>query len=103
MSLIPWFLPSRYFFSRPAAQSVHPASSSTSLGSCLHLVRYLKGNPTLGLFFPVGASFQLVAYSDSDWLHVLTHDALLLAFASSLVVLSLLENKKKGECVSILR
>ncbi|KAL0291051.1 UNVERIFIED_CONTAM: Retrovirus-related Pol polyprotein from transposon RE2 [Sesamum calycinum] len=33
----------------------------------LHLVRYLKGTPMLGLFFEVGSSFKLSADSDSDW------------------------------------
>ncbi|KAK4410398.1 Retrovirus-related Pol polyprotein from transposon RE2 [Sesamum angolense] len=35
--------------------------------AALYLVRYLKGSSRLGLFFPVGSSFQLSAYSDSDW------------------------------------
>ncbi|KAL0339353.1 UNVERIFIED_CONTAM: Retrovirus-related Pol polyprotein from transposon RE2 [Sesamum angustifolium] len=39
-----------------------------SLG-CRHiyLLRYLKGTPDLGLFFPANTSLQLCAYSDSDW------------------------------------
>ncbi|KAL0353556.1 UNVERIFIED_CONTAM: putative mitochondrial protein [Sesamum angustifolium] len=35
--------------------------------AAIHLVRYLKGTPTLGMFFAVGSSFQLKAFSDSDW------------------------------------
>ena len=33
----------------------------------LAVVRYLRGSPTCGLFFPTDASLQLVAYSDADW------------------------------------
>ncbi|KAL0433957.1 UNVERIFIED_CONTAM: Retrovirus-related Pol polyprotein from transposon RE1 [Sesamum latifolium] len=32
-----------------------------------HLLRYLKGTPNTGLFFPAGAVAELVAYSDADW------------------------------------
>ncbi|KAL0413904.1 UNVERIFIED_CONTAM: Retrovirus-related Pol polyprotein from transposon RE2 [Sesamum radiatum] len=32
-----------------------------------HLLRYLKGTPNTGLFFPAGAASELVAYSDADW------------------------------------
>ncbi|GJU68950.1 hypothetical protein Tco_1255209 [Tanacetum coccineum] len=39
--------------------------------SHLHVVkrifRYLKGKPTLGLWYPKESSFNLVAYSDSDY------------------------------------
>eukprot|EP00261_Vitis_vinifera_P031878 XP_019073121.1 PREDICTED: uncharacterized protein LOC109121886 [Vitis vinifera] len=31
------------------------------------IIRYLRGSPTRGLFFPIGSSLQLVAYSDADW------------------------------------
>ncbi|WKA00002.1 hypothetical protein VitviT2T_018399 [Vitis vinifera] len=31
------------------------------------IIRYLRGLPTRGLFFPTGSSLQLVAYSDADW------------------------------------
>ncbi|KAL0342955.1 UNVERIFIED_CONTAM: hypothetical protein Sangu_1182900 [Sesamum angustifolium] len=34
--------------------------------AALHLVHYLRGTPTLGLFFPTDSSFQLTAYFDSD-------------------------------------
>ncbi|KAL0301405.1 UNVERIFIED_CONTAM: Retrovirus-related Pol polyprotein from transposon RE2 [Sesamum radiatum] len=35
--------------------------------AALHLVRYLKGTRTLGLFFASTSSLKLIAYSDSDW------------------------------------
>ncbi|KAL6335934.1 hypothetical protein AAG906_003559 [Vitis piasezkii] len=31
------------------------------------IIHYLRGSPTRGLFFPIGSSLQLVAYSDVDW------------------------------------
>ncbi|KAL0355756.1 UNVERIFIED_CONTAM: Retrovirus-related Pol polyprotein from transposon RE2 [Sesamum radiatum] len=35
--------------------------------AALHVVRYLKGTPTTGLFFPASNSFQLRAFCDADW------------------------------------
>ncbi|KAL0366649.1 UNVERIFIED_CONTAM: Retrovirus-related Pol polyprotein from transposon RE2 [Sesamum radiatum] len=35
--------------------------------AALHLVKYLKGTPCIGLFFPAEANFSLKAYSDADW------------------------------------
>ncbi|KAL0355892.1 UNVERIFIED_CONTAM: Retrovirus-related Pol polyprotein from transposon RE1 [Sesamum radiatum] len=35
--------------------------------AAMHLLRYLKGSSTLGLFFPASTSLQLCAYYDSDW------------------------------------
>ncbi|KAL0463707.1 UNVERIFIED_CONTAM: Retrovirus-related Pol polyprotein from transposon RE2 [Sesamum latifolium] len=35
--------------------------------AALHVVRYLKGSPTMGLFFPSSSSFQLRAFCDADW------------------------------------
>ncbi|KAL0356273.1 UNVERIFIED_CONTAM: Retrovirus-related Pol polyprotein from transposon RE2 [Sesamum radiatum] len=35
--------------------------------AALHIVRYLKGSPALGLFFPSNSSFELIAYCDADW------------------------------------
>jgi hypothetical protein len=32
-----------------------------------HIIRYLRGLTTRGLFFPLDSSLQLVAYSDVDW------------------------------------
>ncbi|KAL0379287.1 UNVERIFIED_CONTAM: Retrovirus-related Pol polyprotein from transposon RE1 [Sesamum radiatum] len=43
----------------------HPCESH--LHAALHLVRYLKGTPTSGLFFPCSSSFQLQAFCDADW------------------------------------
>nr|GEX98904.1 hypothetical protein [Tanacetum cinerariifolium] len=38
-----------------------------SKDSVLEIVRYLKGKPHLGLWYPKGSLFNLVAYSDSDY------------------------------------
>ncbi|RVW59700.1 Retrovirus-related Pol polyprotein from transposon RE1 [Vitis vinifera] len=52
---------------------VHQFSQFMSFPQHLHLaafrriIRYLRGSPTRGLFFPTGSSLQLVAYSDADW------------------------------------
>ncbi|RVW57294.1 Serine hydroxymethyltransferase, mitochondrial [Vitis vinifera] len=52
---------------------VHQVSSFMTSPRYLHLaairriIRYLRGSPTRGLFFPIGSSLQLVAYSDADW------------------------------------
>ncbi|KAL2228024.1 UNVERIFIED_CONTAM: Retrovirus-related Pol polyprotein from transposon RE2 [Sesamum indicum] len=35
--------------------------------AALHVVRYLKGSPSKGLFFPAAASFNLRAFCDTDW------------------------------------
>ncbi|KAL0435617.1 UNVERIFIED_CONTAM: Retrovirus-related Pol polyprotein from transposon RE2 [Sesamum radiatum] len=35
--------------------------------AALHIVRYLKGSPALGLFFPSTSNFELTAYCDADW------------------------------------
>ena len=35
--------------------------------AALHLLRYLKGFPSQGLFYPHAYSLQLEAYSDADW------------------------------------
>ncbi|KAL0313066.1 UNVERIFIED_CONTAM: Retrovirus-related Pol polyprotein from transposon RE1 [Sesamum radiatum] len=35
--------------------------------AALHIVRYLKGSPALGIFFPSSSSFELTAYCDADW------------------------------------
>lgn len=44
------------------------ASPSTVHWACaLHVLRYLKGCPSLGLFFPSQSSIRLVSYSDADW------------------------------------
>ncbi|KAL0424027.1 UNVERIFIED_CONTAM: Retrovirus-related Pol polyprotein from transposon RE2 [Sesamum radiatum] len=35
--------------------------------AALHVVRYLIGTPTTGLFFPSSNTFQLTTYVDADW------------------------------------
>ncbi|KAL0409413.1 UNVERIFIED_CONTAM: Retrovirus-related Pol polyprotein from transposon RE1 [Sesamum radiatum] len=35
--------------------------------AALHVVRYLKGTASIGLFFPASPSFQLMAYAGADW------------------------------------
>ncbi|KAL0339088.1 UNVERIFIED_CONTAM: Retrovirus-related Pol polyprotein from transposon TNT 1-94 [Sesamum angustifolium] len=35
--------------------------------AAVHVVRYLKGTPTKGLFLPSSSSFLLCAYCDADW------------------------------------
>ena len=53
--------------------AVHQVNQLMSSPRHLHLVavrriiRYLRGSPKRGLFFPTGSSLQLVAYSDADW------------------------------------
>ncbi|KAK4386639.1 Retrovirus-related Pol polyprotein from transposon RE2 [Sesamum angolense] len=46
------------YLQRPTEQHWHAA---------LHVVRYLKGTPTTGLFFPSSNTFQLTTYVDADW------------------------------------
>ncbi|RVX13204.1 Retrovirus-related Pol polyprotein from transposon RE1 [Vitis vinifera] len=52
---------------------VHQVSQFMTSPRHLHLavvrciIRYLRGSPTHGLFFPTGSFLQLVAYSDADW------------------------------------
>ncbi|XP_068662848.1 uncharacterized mitochondrial protein AtMg00810-like [Aristolochia californica] len=52
---------------------VHQVSQFMSSPRHLHLaavrriIRYLRGSPTRGLFFPMGSALRLVAYSDTDW------------------------------------
>jgi hypothetical protein len=37
------------------------------LAAVRRIIRYLRGSPGRGLFFPAGSSLHLVAYSDADW------------------------------------
>lgn len=46
------------FMAQPKEDHCHAA---------LRLVKYLKGTPGQGLFFPSTGSFQLTAFCDSDW------------------------------------
>ena len=53
--------------------AIHQVSQFMTSPRHLHLVavrriiRYLRGSPTRGLFFPTGSSLQLVTYNDADW------------------------------------
>ncbi|KAK6120356.1 hypothetical protein DH2020_045902 [Rehmannia glutinosa] len=40
---------------------------SSHWDAALHVVRYLKGCPSTGLFYPSQSHTQLMAYSDADW------------------------------------
>lgn len=46
------------FLSRP---------SQSRWKAALHVLRYLKGSPSKGIFFPVKNDFRLEAFSDADW------------------------------------
>ena len=52
---------------------VHQVSQFMSSPRHIHLaavrriIRYLRGSPTRGLFFPTDTSLQLVAFSDANW------------------------------------
>ncbi|KAL0431167.1 UNVERIFIED_CONTAM: Retrovirus-related Pol polyprotein from transposon RE1 [Sesamum radiatum] len=48
------------------SQFIHTPCQS-HMDAALHLVRYLKGCPDRGLFFPAANSFTLTAYCDADW------------------------------------
>jgi len=37
------------------------------LATVHRIIRYLRGSPGRGLFFPAGSPLHLVAYSDADW------------------------------------
>ncbi len=37
------------------------------LAAVRRIIRYLRGSPGRGLFFPTGSSLQLMAFSDADW------------------------------------
>ncbi|KAK6131183.1 hypothetical protein DH2020_035070 [Rehmannia glutinosa] len=39
----------------------------THLEAATYVLRYLKGCPSQGLFYPAHSDFSLVAYSDADW------------------------------------
>ena len=53
--------------------AVHQVNQFMSSPRHLHLaavcciIRYLRGSPSRGLFFPTDTSLQLLAYSDADW------------------------------------
>ncbi|KAL0412816.1 UNVERIFIED_CONTAM: Retrovirus-related Pol polyprotein from transposon RE1 [Sesamum radiatum] len=54
------------FGAQQLSQFVH-APCQVHLDAALHLVRYLKGCPERGLFFPASNSFTLAGYCDADW------------------------------------
>jgi hypothetical protein len=37
------------------------------LQAAMHILRYLKASPSLGLFYPAESNFKIQAFSDSDW------------------------------------
>ncbi|KAK6119598.1 hypothetical protein DH2020_046661 [Rehmannia glutinosa] len=43
------------------------APTSLHWDVALHALRYLKGSPSTGLFYPSSGSFSLEAFSDADW------------------------------------
>ncbi|KAL2231122.1 UNVERIFIED_CONTAM: Retrovirus-related Pol polyprotein from transposon RE2 [Sesamum indicum] len=43
------------------------APRSSHWDTSLHILRYLKGTPSFGLFFSSDSSSQLSAYSDASW------------------------------------
>ena len=43
------------------------ASKESHHQAVKHILGYLAHTPTLGLWYPKGAQFDLVGYSDSDW------------------------------------
>ncbi|KAL0359870.1 UNVERIFIED_CONTAM: putative mitochondrial protein [Sesamum angustifolium] len=49
----------------------------------LHIVRYLKGTPTTGLFFPCSNFLQLQAFCDADWASCLDTRLLSVVFVCS--------------------
>ncbi|KAL0446094.1 UNVERIFIED_CONTAM: Retrovirus-related Pol polyprotein from transposon RE1 [Sesamum latifolium] len=54
------------FGAQQLSQFVH-APCAVHLDAAMHLVRYLKGCPERGLFFPAHSSLSLTAYCDADW------------------------------------
>ncbi|KAL0442235.1 UNVERIFIED_CONTAM: Retrovirus-related Pol polyprotein from transposon RE1 [Sesamum radiatum] len=54
------------FGAQQLSQFVH-APCQIHLEATLHLVRYLKGCPERGLFFPASNPFTVTAYCDVDW------------------------------------
>ncbi|KAJ8898852.1 hypothetical protein K2173_008161 [Erythroxylum novogranatense] len=48
------------------SQYVH-APRTVHWSYVMHVLKYLKGCPSLGLFYPVSTDFQPVVYSDADW------------------------------------
>ncbi|KAL2243773.1 UNVERIFIED_CONTAM: Retrovirus-related Pol polyprotein from transposon TNT 1-94 [Sesamum indicum] len=47
--------------------SIDDSLADYCIWAALHVVRYLKGEPSKGLFFSAACSFELTAYCDADW------------------------------------
>ncbi|KAK4383101.1 putative mitochondrial protein [Sesamum angolense] len=47
--------------------SVSATSQTSHRDAALHVLRYLKGPSSLGLFFPAHNALDLLAYSDASW------------------------------------
>ncbi|KAK4390694.1 Retrovirus-related Pol polyprotein from transposon RE2 [Sesamum angolense] len=56
----------RYFFRCPKLSQFLQAPRTSHWDAALHVLRYLKGTPTI-LFFSSSSSSQLTAYSDASW------------------------------------
>ncbi|KAL0328067.1 UNVERIFIED_CONTAM: Retrovirus-related Pol polyprotein from transposon RE1 [Sesamum calycinum] len=54
------------FGAQQLSQFVHQPAQA-HMDAALHLVRYLKGIPDQGLFFPFSNSLNLTAFCDADW------------------------------------
>ena len=44
-----------------------PSPKESHLNATKRILRYLKHTPNVGLWYPKGAKFELVGYSDSDY------------------------------------
>ncbi|GKE73669.1 hypothetical protein Tco_1535710 [Tanacetum coccineum] len=53
--------------SNPYSAATHFGGVTSHLQAVKRIFRYLKGKPKLGLWYPKESSFDLVAYSDSDY------------------------------------
>ena len=48
-------------------QDFKPHQEKVILKATKRILRYLKHTPNVGLWYPKGAKFELVGYSDSDY------------------------------------
>nr|CAD1839503.1 unnamed protein product [Ananas comosus var. bracteatus] len=58
--------PDIYFAVQQVSQFMH-SPRHLHLAAVRRIIRYLRGSPCRGLFFPVGSPMNLVAFSDADW------------------------------------
>ncbi|XP_020552467.1 uncharacterized protein LOC110012591 [Sesamum indicum] len=58
--------PDIYFFAQQLSQFVQEPCEE-HWHAAIYLIRYLKGNPTLGLFYSANNKLNLTAFSDADW------------------------------------